>query len=133
MRLSRKSEYACLALIDLAEQYEGGYVKTREVAARKEIPYDFLVQILLRLRGAGYVKSARGSAGGYMLAKPPKSICVAEIIRLMDGPLAPVGSASKHFYDNTPIERHPKLLRLFRDIRDYAARKLEKATFADFV
>jgi Rrf2 family cysteine metabolism transcriptional repressor len=131
MRLSRKSEYACLALIDLSEHYEGEYVKIREVAERKQIPRGFLVQILLRLKAAGYVRSARGSAGGYKLAKPPKRITLAEVIRLMDGALAPVESVSELFYETTPIERHPKLLRFFREIRDYVARALEQTTFAD--
>lgn len=133
MRLSRKSEYACLALVDLAENYERGLIKIRELAQRRGIPREFLVQLLLRLKGAGYVKSARGASGGYKLARPPGKISVAEIIRLMDGALAPVESASKFFYESTPIERHPKLLRVLKEIRDYVAQKLEETTFEDLI
>ena len=133
MRLSRESEYACLALIDLAAHYGAGPVKIRQTAERQAIPREFLVQILLRLKNAGYVKSTRGAAGGYMLAKEPKDISVAEIVRLIDGALAPVGSVSQFFYDHTPIERNPKLVSLFRDIRDYVAARLEQTTFQDLV
>lgn len=133
MRLSRKSEYACLALIDLASNYGEGFVKTRQLAERQNIPREFLVQILFQLRNAGYVKSARGASGGYSLAKPPRKISVAEIVRLMDGALAPVGSVSRFFYDHTPIEQSPKLVRLFTGIRNYVAGKLEKTTFKDLI
>ena len=133
MRLSRKSEYACLALVDLAERYGAGHVKTRDIAQRWAIPQPFLVQLLLRLKGAGYVRSTRGAAGGYVLAKPPEDISLAEIVRLMDGALAPVESVSTFFYASTPIERHAGLVRVFRDIRDYAAGKLEATTLADLL
>ena len=129
MRLSRRSEYACLALIELASHYrEGGYVKIRQIAETQGIPREFLVQILLRLKGAGYVRSARGASGGYQLAKPPEEVSVAEIVRLLDGALAPVGSVSRFFYDSTPIEKSPKLMALFTEIRNHVARKLEKTT-----
>jgi Rrf2 family cysteine metabolism transcriptional repressor len=134
MRLSRKSEYACLALIDLASRHtEGGHSKVREVAERQGIPRGFLVQILLRLKNAGYVRSARGAAGGYQLAKPPEEITVAEVVRLMDGALAPVGSVSRFFYDHTPIEKSPKLVALFTEIRNHVARKLETTTLRDLI
>ena len=134
MRLSRKSEYACLALIDLASRHmEGGQSKVREVAERQGIPRGFLVQILLRLKNAGYVRSARGAAGGYRLAKPPEEITVAEVVRLMDGALAPVGSVSRFFYDHTPIEKSPKLVALFTEIRNHVARKLETTTLRDLI
>ena len=134
MRLSRKSEYACLAMIDLAERHGSvEYVKVRELADRREIPRKFLVQILLRLKAAGYVRSARGAAGGYKLAKPPRKISVAEVVRLMDGALAPVESVSRLFYESSPIEGSPALVRLFQEIRDYVAKRLEKTTFEDLI
>lgn len=133
MRLSRKSEYACLALIDLTEHYDQGYVKTIDISRRKEIPKKYLEQILLLLKSSGYVRSARGSEGGYKLARPAAKIAVADIVRLMDGAIAAVESASKYFYEHSPVEKSPKLLRLFKDIRDYTAKKLENTTFADLV
>ena len=131
MRLSRKSEYAFLALIDLAEKHGEGYVRTVDIAADKKIPRKYLEQILLILKRSGYVRSARGSEGGYMLSKDPGKITLAEVIRMMDGALAPVESVSKYFYEHTPIEGQKKLLRVFRDIRDTVAAKLEHTTLAD--
>lgn len=131
MRLSTKSEYACLALIDLVEHRDGGFVKTEDIAGRKQIPKKYLEQILLTLKRARYLKSKRGAEGGYALSKHPRAISLAEVVRLMDGALAPVESVSKYFYESTPIEQNKRLLRVFRDIRDYAAKKLEETTFAD--
>ena len=133
MKLSVKSEYACLALIDLAEHNKLDIIKIDEIAKRKGIPKKFLEQILLSLKNSGFVKSRRGPDGGYLLAKPADRIFLAEIIRLMDGPLAPVESVSVYFYDNSPIEQSPALIAVFKDIRDYIAEKLEHTSFADLV
>ncbi|MBD3391415.1 MAG: Rrf2 family transcriptional regulator [Chitinivibrionales bacterium] len=131
MKLSSKSEYACLALVDLTERYGLGLSTIAGIAERKNIPKKFLEQILLVLKRAGYVKSRKGAEGGYRLNKPPRQISVAEIVRLMDGALAPVESVSKYFYEPTPIEQCKPLVSIFRNIRDYIARKLETTTFAD--
>jgi len=133
MKLSKKSEYACLALIDLSENYSNDYIKIIDIANNWSIPKKFLEQILLILKTSGYVKSKKGSDGGYKLIKNPEQISLAEIIRLMDGALAPVESASKYFYENTPIEQHKKLINIFIDIRDYIADKLENITFGDLI
>lgn len=131
MKLSRKSEYACLALIELAQKFGKGYVRTADISARKRIPRKYLEQILLILKGRGYVRSARGAEGGYKLSKEPAKVTLAEILRLMDGALAPVESVSKYFYERTPIEGEKKLLRVFKKIRDQIAQELEKTTLAD--
>ena len=133
MKLSRKGEYACLAILDLAEHYGEGYIKTAEICERKGIPKSYLEQILLLLRHARYVRSARGMEGGHALAKPPSEITVAEIVRLTDGPIASVESASKYFYAHSPIEKSPKFLKLLKGIRDYVSDKLEQTTFADLL
>lgn len=131
MKLSRKSEYALLALIDLAEHPPGKLLKTVGIAERKAIPKSYLDKILIQLRHAGYIRSGRGAEGGHELARSPERITVAEVIRLMDGALAPVESVSEAFYGHTPIERQPSLVQLFRDIRDYVAQKLETTTLAE--
>ena len=133
MRLTVKSEYACLALIDLVEHQDLGLCKISEIATRKKIPKKYLEQILLTLNRNGYVSSRKGAEGGYRLAKPPNAISVAEILRLMDGALAPVYSVSEYFYEHTPTERSPKLINVFREIRDYVATKLENLTFDQLV
>lgn len=132
MRLSTKSEYALLALIDLAKNYKSNELFTIAVVAeRNQIPKKYLEQILLILKRGGYVKSYKGAEGGYKLAKEPKKISLAEIIRLMDGALAPVESVSKYFYEPTPIEKNRKLIGVFKQIRDYISNTLEKVTLAD--
>lgn len=134
MKLSVKSEYACLALIELSEIYHKDQLSTiAQIAANKGIPKKYLEQILLALKRGGYVKSYKGPEGGYKLAKDPATIYVAEIIRLMDGALAPVESVSTYFYEHTPIEKSPKLLDVFREIRNYISDKLESLSFADLI
>ncbi len=133
VRLSVKSEYACLALTYLAKQYDKGWIRIEEIANFQHIPQKFLEQILLTLKKAGYLKSRRGSAGGYTLSKPPDKICVADVVRLINGPLAPINSVSKYFYEKTPSEQSAKLLGLFKDIRDYTAWKLENTYFSDLI
>jgi Rrf2 family cysteine metabolism transcriptional repressor len=133
MRLSRKSEYALLALVDLARRYEKGRAKIIEISEHNGIPKKYLEQIFLQLKGAGYVRSIRGASGGYELAKNPSEITLAEIIRLIDGPLASVGSASLYFFEHTPIERNEKLLSVFKEIRDIVANKLENTTLNQLI
>jgi Rrf2 family protein len=134
MKLSRKSEYACLALIELSENYESKkMIKIDEIAKKKNIPKKYLEQILLILKGEGLLKSVSGSNGGYMLLKAPEEITVAEVIRKIDGPLAPVNSVSKYFYEETPIEQSEKLLIVLKDIRDFVSQKLENTTFKDLI
>ena len=131
MRLTTRSEYALLALIHLARQPRGTLVSVQAIASSQDIPPKFLEQILLTLKRARYVRSQRGQHGGYALARPARAISVAEIIRLLDGALAPTESVSKYFYEPTPVERERKLLRVFREIRDQIARKLESTSIAD--
>lgn len=86
MRLSAKAEYACLAVMALADRHDAGRpVPIREIADAYEIPETFLTQILMRLRGAGLVTSTRGSSGGYRLARDPMSISLGDVLRVIDG------------------------------------------------
>ncbi len=134
MKLSTKSEYACLALIYLSAKHASGSLCTiSDIAVTNGIPKKYLEQILLMLKRNGYVRSHKGSEGGYKLAKEPGLIHLAEIIRCMDGALAPVESVSKYFYEPTPIERNQKMIAIFRDIRDYISNKLESITLADLI
>lgn len=133
MRLSLKSEYAFLALVELAAHYGKGMLKVDDMAAKHEIPGKYLEQILLQLKWAGFVKSKRGADGGYGLSKDPSQTKLADVIRLLDGPLAPVNSVSTYFYERGPTERIPKLKDLLLDIRNYTAWKLENCTLNDLL
>ncbi len=90
MKISAKAEYACLAIIELAKSgSNGGTRRVREIAEAQEIPERYLVQILLQLKAAGMVQSARGSEGGYHLVRSPDSLTIADIIAAIDGPSEP--------------------------------------------
>ncbi len=131
MKLTSRSEYALLALIALSRREPTEYVSGEIIANEHGIPLKFLQQILLALKRGRYVQSSKGQHGGYRLAKAPKEISLAEIVRLFDGALAPTESVSKYFYESTPIEKEKKLINVFSDIRDYVAHKLENTTLAD--
>ena len=86
MRVSAKTEYACLAMIELAASFGSAQpVRIRRIADRHGIPSRFLVQILLQLKGAGFVNSTRGAAGGYELVRPPRDISLADVIDVIEG------------------------------------------------
>lgn len=133
MKLTSRSEYALLALVHLARSRSGEPVHAEAIATAQQIPQRFLEHILLELKRAKYVRSVRGQHGGYRLARPADRITLAEVIRLLDGALAPTESVSKYFYEHTPIERERKLLRVFKEIRDHISDKLERTTLAQVV
>jgi Rrf2 family transcriptional regulator, cysteine metabolism repressor len=131
MKLTNRSEYALLALVYLARQKPGAYVGGQEIAQAQNIPPKFLQQILLIVKRAHYVQSCKGQQGGYRLAKPARDITIAEIVRLLDGALAPTESVSRYFYEPTPLEKEQKLVDMFRRIRDIVADIMEKTSLAD--
>ena len=86
MKISAKAEYACLAVLELAAHYGTGEpVRIKDIADEHGIPARFLVQILLQLKGAGFVASTRGAAGGYQLIKPPVEISLGEVMTVIEG------------------------------------------------
>ncbi len=90
MRLSAKAEYGCMAIIALALHQSGtGLLRAREIAETYRIPERYLVQILLQLKAAGLVYSARGSSGGYRLARDAGQISLGEVLGVIDGPGEP--------------------------------------------
>lgn len=131
MKLSTKGEYASRAMVELSACYGQGPVPIRIISLRQAIPQQFLEQILLLLRRAGYVKSKKGPNGGYYLAKHPGQITVAEIIRVMDGPLAPINCVSVIEHEPCPLQEKCGLRLLWKEVRDMVAAHLEKTTFED--
>jgi Rrf2 family protein len=98
VKVSAKTEYACIAMLELAAHYGSGEpVRIRRIAEQHDVPPRFLVQILLQLKGAGLVSSVRGAAGGYQLLKPPADISLGQVMDVIDGASedgAPTTSAS---------------------------------------
>ncbi|MBM3295484.1 MAG: Rrf2 family transcriptional regulator [Candidatus Aminicenantes bacterium] len=131
MRLSTKGEYASRAMLELALRHGDPPVHIREISEAQDIPERFLEQILLQLKRFGYLRSRKGPNGGYTLAKPPDRISVAEVIRVMDGPLAPIGCVSVTAHEVCPRERFCGLKGLWKETRDSIAAILEGTSFAD--
>ena len=133
MRLTTKSEYSILGLIYIARNQKRGFVKIEEIRSHCQVPKKYLELLFTVLKQSGYLKTRRGSAGGYALAKSASKISIAEIIRLMDGALAPTEAVSKYFFSHTPVEREKKLMKVFKEIRDYVAARLEALKLSDLI
>jgi Rrf2 family protein len=133
MRLTTKSEYSILALTFLARSEKRGFVKIEEICSHYDIPKKYLESLFTVLKQSRFIKTRRGIAGGYTLARPASQISLADIIRLMDGALAPTESVSKFFYSETPLTKELKILNVFKEIRDYIADKLENQMLSDLI
>jgi len=132
MNLTTKSEYALLSLVYLAK-HPDEHTNISEIIEEYSIPKKYLEKILTILKQTRYIKTKRGPKGGYKLSKQPDKITLAEIIRLMDGALAPTESVSKYYYSETPISKEEKLVNIMSEIRDYISAKLEKTTLKDII
>lgn len=137
MKLSKRGEYALRSMINLgiAAKVKRSLVRVTELAKAEDLPVKFLEQIMQQLREAGFVESVRGKHGGYRLAKPASEIPVGQIVRLIDGPLAPIGCVSQTAYEpcNCPDEAHCGLRMLMLDVRNAIASILDRYTLADVV
>ena len=133
MKLTTKSEYSILALIYLARSEKKGFIKIEEICSRCAIPEKYLVLLFSILRQNGYIKARRGTGGGYKLVKPASKISIAEIIRTMDGALAPTESVSRYFFSSTPLSKEKQIMKVFKEIRDYVAARLENLKLSELV
>ena len=132
MKLTLRSEYALLALVYLARHENvNENISVSSIAQAQSIPLKFLEQIMLLLKRGGLLHSRKGRGGGFRLARKPNDISLANVIRLIDGALAPTESVSKYFYEPTPLEKEEKLLLVMQEIRNWVAAKLEGTTLAD--
>ncbi len=137
MKLSKKGEYALRALIDLGIAASVGreLVRVSEIAEKEKMSVKFLEQVMLQLREAGFVESERGKFGGYRLARPAAQIFMGEIVRLIDGPLAPIGCVSQTAYApcSCPDEAHCGLRMVMLDVRNAIAGILDRYSLAQVV
>src|SRR5271169_5234141 len=133
MKISQKGLYALQAMMRLARRYNEGAIRIRDIAYDEGLPEKFLELILLEMKNARLVESVRGAKGGYHLRRPPSEIYLAEIIRLMDGALAPFGDAEQLRSLIESDVDHRALYQVFLDVRDAAARILEKTSLADII
>jgi Rrf2 family protein len=137
MKITKRGEYALRALIDLAIAREAGrdLLPLKEVAARENIPLPFLEQIFAQLREAGIVDGKRGKHGGFFLARPATNIFMGEVVRLIDGPLAPIACVSQTAYKkcSCPDEDHCGLRLLMLDVRNAIADILDRYSLDEVV
>ncbi len=130
MKLSRKSDYALRALFSLVECFGEGPVSIRVLAARNDIPKRFLEQIMLELKGKGWVRSIAGRDGGFELAVPPERITMGQVIRHFDGILAPIACVSTSHYEACSQESTCRFRRVLLTIRNDVARIMDEADLA---
>ncbi len=137
MNLSKKAEYALRATIHLGIASEIGLntISAIDLAEVNRLPVKFVERILNELREAGIVDAKRGKSGGYFLAKPADQIGIGEIVRLMDGRLAPICCASENAYQrcSCPDEEHCGLRMVMIDVRNAIANILDRYTIANVV
>jgi Rrf2 family cysteine metabolism transcriptional repressor len=129
MIISAKTEYACIAILELAARHGGGEpVRIRDIAEAHGVPSRFLVQILLQLKSAGLVQSIRGAAGGYQLAKEPEEISLLDVMTVVDPELAQVAVSATRSTSATRT-----LQRTWKRVAAAERELLSDVTFADLV
>lgn len=132
--ISQKAQYAFRALIDLARAGEGGSRQIGEIAEAQGLPKKFLEQILLDLKHHGLVTSRRGKSGGYMLLRPADTMTFGEVLRIVEGPIAPLPCLSRTAYrrcDSCASERDCEIRQVFARVAEATRRVLDGTTIAD--
>jgi len=134
--ISKKTKYGLQALFTLARRYGDGPILIATLAKDDDIPIKFLELILLDLKNGGILDSKKGPGGGYLLSRPPDKITVGAVIRLMEGPLAPLPCASETAY--RPCEEcrdvaHCGTRIVMRQVRDAIANILDQTTLKDVI
>jgi Rrf2 family protein len=135
MKLSTRGEYALRALLVLGRDYQedDSVVSIQEISRQQNIPKRFLEQILNDLKSARVVESKRGVAGGYRLSRSPEKITLAEVIRHVEGALAPVSCVSERFYEkcSCPDEARCAIRSVMKEARDAVVEVVERVTIAE--
>jgi Rrf2 family protein len=134
MKISFKGDYALKTILELSLQYQedpAKLVRIGDIAKRHDIPVKYLEQILLLLKGAGYVQSKRGPEGGFFLAKPPAKITLGEIIRLTEGPTSPITCVSSSSYSKCLDEKSCAFRDIFLEIKNSINKIVDTVTFED--
>jgi len=134
--LSKKSKYGLKAMMVLAKEYGQGPVLISDLAQREDIPRKFLELILLELKNQGLLQSKKGKGGGYFLGRDPKLISVGHIVRVLDGPIAPLPCVSKTAYmrcRECRDERSCGIRIVMKEVRDATAKILDSTSLVDML
>jgi Rrf2 family protein len=132
--LSKKAQYGLRALLALAQKNQQSPVLISHLAQKEGIPRKFLELILLELKNQGILQSKKGKGGGYFLGKAPDAITVGHVIRILDGPLAPLPCVSQMAYrkcDDCENENTCGVRMVMKEVRDETAKILDGTTLAD--
>ncbi len=135
MKLSSKTEYAILALLELGQKFGKGFVLSRQIAKTRNIPVSFLDRILLTLKNAGVIISVRGATGGHYLAKNPEDVGIRNVIELFEGSLAPSDCVNERisFSPLCPSEPSCVLKNLWQKMYDAMLQSMENVTLQDLI
>lgn len=134
MKITYKGDYALKAILDLSFRYRDDTVTPlNDIAARNDIPLQFLEQIMLTLKGAGFIESKRGKGGGFYLTKAPANITIGDIVRVIEGPIEPIACIEKG-KENTCAETHTCAFReIWVEVANATANIVDKTTFASLM
>lgn len=131
MKISAKTEYACIAMLELASQYGSSEpVRIRRIAERHDVPPRFLVQILLQLKGAGLVASVRGAAGGYHLLKPPQEVSLGQVMEVIDGSTEENGKPTSASPDSPAVK---VLVKAWKEVHAVERQMLNDISLAELL
>src|SRR6516225_7316957 len=133
MSVSSKCYYALRAVYSLAEHTGAEPMKIAEIAAREQIPIRFLEVILSQLKGGGFVQSRRGAEGGYRLARPADQLTIGEIMRYVDGPIAPVDCVSRSRPKVCEFPGGCQFYGFWARVRQAISDVVDQTTFADLI
>ncbi len=131
MRISTKGEYGLRAMFDLAQRYGEGPISLKSVAERQEVSEHYLEQLIANLRKAGLVKSVRGAQGGYVLSREPENITVGDIIRVLEGPIAPVDCVNEEDPEFCGRAESCVTKGIWEKVRDCISNILDSISLAD--
>jgi len=134
MKITYKGDYALKSILDLSFHYgTGEVIPLSDISGRQNIPAKYLEQIMLVLKGAGYVNSRRGVGGGFSLAKPPQEITVGEIVRLIEGPIEPIACGKRDYDSDCGEEECCAFREVWLRVTDCVSAVIDRVTFADIM
>ena len=134
MKVTYKGDYALKTILDLSYFYDrNSVVPLVDIAKRQNIPENYLEQIMLKLKGSGYVDSKRGIGGGFFLAKSPKEITIGDVIRIIEGPIEPIACGKKYHDDSCGEESQCVFREVWLKVTDNISSVVDQVTFEDMM
>ena len=131
MKLTKRGEYGLKALLALAMVHGQRTLSLREISVHEKLPVKFLEQIMIIMKRGGFVQSVKGKHGGYSLSRAPQAITVGEVVRAIDGPLAPIETTEKIRHHIQKDDHHPGLYAILLDVRNAISEVLDHKSLAD--